>query len=296
MLRQSLFVCFVTLTTTLMLPGQAISQEKNSPTEPQSRQRHLAETHTEHKARLAGTWYIQANGAAGTLELKVAKDGTITGTMYNDEVTGSYDPKTNKVVLHRYALEQGERTVVQVFTGDYYQNEDVPEPTIFRISGTFVSKIPHRGRLDTEYHWIALNGKRMGSVPPTQFTEDPKDALEMLPASIPGMETQKAVRVNDRTRPGWIVYFYNASYNSGVQVYRTDTAMQRVYWKSTCKPVEENTIGLHRIYKGELDIINGEVILKMTSSNKETKTFEEHLDKETGKSISRIEKERALGL
>jgi hypothetical protein len=107
-----------------------------------------------------GTWLLTANGCVGNLVLKFAPDAKISGTMFDDNIEGVFDPKTKQVILRRLATQgMGNPIAVQVFNGTL-SFDNAPKETNGKLSGTFRVLVNEGwGTRGVEYPWKAVQGK-----------------------------------------------------------------------------------------------------------------------------------------
>jgi hypothetical protein len=96
----------------------------------------------------------------GNLVLKFAPDAKISGTMFDDNIEGVFDPKTKQVILRRLATQgMGNPIAVQVFNGTL-SFDNAPKETNGKLSGTFRVLVNEGwGTRGVEYPWKAVQGK-----------------------------------------------------------------------------------------------------------------------------------------
>jgi len=114
--------------------------------------------------------------------------------------------------------------------------------------------------------------------------DEAKVAAEGLPPVSPSL-VDKAIRLADGD---WLVYRYKVSSDSGVLVYRMDSAMSKRCWQAQCKALGQ----AHEQYgqKVDAEVVGKEAIITCQSQGGwggDGNSFEERLDVATGKQIER---------
>lgn len=68
-----------------------------------------------------GNYQVNANGYVGSLTLSVDGSGNVTGTIYNDKISGFWDEDGKKITFLRIP-SSGKSDAYQVYTGYWWQN------------------------------------------------------------------------------------------------------------------------------------------------------------------------------
>lgn len=102
-------------------------------------------------------WFVVGNGYPGELNMQILEDNSIKGKIYNDPITGHYDPKTERFVFERH-LHDTESKAIQKWEGKFTKaNGDGANSEVI---GTFVSLAgPVYGAADKQYDF---SGKPIG--------------------------------------------------------------------------------------------------------------------------------------
>ena len=82
--------------------------------------------------RCSAGWDFDGNGFLGTLNVTVAADGSLTGTVYGDPIQGFYNNVANEIMFIRSPNGSGDPADQQVYTGYYW-----PEGGFDNITGFF---------------------------------------------------------------------------------------------------------------------------------------------------------------
>ncbi len=83
-----------------------------------------------------GTWKFIGDGYDGLLVLKI-QDGTVTGTVYDNPIAGSYDAATRRLNFVRLCVPN-DPTTIQSHTGYLFANQD-GKNTRYTLAGTFLN-------------------------------------------------------------------------------------------------------------------------------------------------------------
>jgi hypothetical protein len=81
-----------------------------------------------------GTWEFNAGGWEGQLILKVAADNKVTGTVYGDRISGSYDPASGRLDFLRLT-DPKKPSSVQTHKGYLFVNQ-VGKSKRYTLAGT----------------------------------------------------------------------------------------------------------------------------------------------------------------
>jgi hypothetical protein len=101
-----------------------------------------------------GTWKINANGSEGELIINCITDGKVEGTLFGNEMLGSYDEKTRSLSVRR--LNKG-GFAFQSFKGYLFLNPEVKQVR-YHLAGTFQVH-SGEGGVPGEYGWYAQLSK-----------------------------------------------------------------------------------------------------------------------------------------
>ena len=113
-----------------------------------------------HAQILGGVWTLKANGASGDLILQSVENGKVSGTIFGDDMRGTYDEKTHCLTLYRLH----KKIVFQTYKGYDFLNPGNGDDK-FAVAGTFreFSSLP--GRPAAEYGWYAHLAGQLAAPP-----------------------------------------------------------------------------------------------------------------------------------
>lgn len=102
---------------------------------------------------LAGSWWVNGNGTYGEMVLQLAAPGQVTGTIFGQPLTGTYDPATKRLTFKRQ-LNNQDTTGRQEFRGVLKRTQ--ARPPRYALEGTFISLADEDwGKPGVKYPWTA---------------------------------------------------------------------------------------------------------------------------------------------
>jgi len=115
-----------------------------------------------------GTWNINANGNAGTLQLSANNTGGITGTVFGDQITVVWD-ETSQILSFSRATDPAPDFAFEVYTGTLFQAYTTPNSLIpgeglpLMLAGTFeqFSTQPFKLVSVGPLPWFAMNQSKL---------------------------------------------------------------------------------------------------------------------------------------